>query len=90
VNNKKNRTSLKVDFLEAHIMSDQFRTAHFMDLMDSFKAFGHDEEAEFIKNNPIFKLIEGSQEIKLHLKFASPRKILDLYHIGLRSSGNQE
>ena len=46
-----------------------------------------EEEAQETKNNPIFKLFEGSEELQAEISMSSFSKMLELYEAGYTKNG---
>jgi len=81
---KKNRIKLKMDYVDIHLTSQEFKMKEFQNLLKLMKFFGEEEnEVEEIVSNPLFKFLHNTEELQAKIKLASARKILRLYEIGI-------
>lgn len=55
---KKNRIRIRMDYILAHITSNEFKLKEVLTLLKLLGAFGEGEEIEALINNPAFKLLE--------------------------------
>ncbi len=81
---KKNRVKLKIDYIDVHLTSNEFKMKDLQHMLTLLNVFGEEEEEiKEIVENPLFKFIENAEEIQAKLKMASIRSILKLYEIGV-------
>lgn len=76
--NKKNRTNVKVDYAQFHLVSNVFCSEYLMNSLSSIEELQSDFNEVF--NNPFMSLVKKSKVAKLNLKFDSFRKLNKYYN----------
>ena len=58
---KKNRIKLKMDYIDIHITSQEFKMKEFQNMLKLMKLFGEEqEEVEAIVSNPLYKFLHNT------------------------------
>lgn len=85
---KKNRIKLKLDYIDMHATSQQFKMKDLLNLISILGIF--EEETEQMVSHPIFHFLQNAEEVQLKLKLASIRKIVQLYEIGVTEANTMK
>jgi hypothetical protein len=80
---KKNRIRIRMDHISAHLSSKEFRLADLLKFMQILEVFGDESTLDEVTSNPVFKLLQKSEELQGTVRMASMRKMLELYKIGV-------
>ena len=61
---KKNRIKLKMDYIDVHLTSQEFKMKDFQNMLKLMQFFGSEEEQEQVKevvSNPLFKFLHNTE-----------------------------
>jgi DNA polymerase II small subunit/DNA polymerase delta subunit B len=59
---KKNRIKLKMDYIDIHLTSQEFKMKEFQSMLQLMKVFGEEtEEVEEIVSNPLYKFLHNTE-----------------------------